>query len=106
MGRFIIFICVTVLVSMASNALIGFLVALICSIIGDVFLVSQGKVRATGSNYGNSLSHKNSVIETNTKGINPGSGLPMMDSCIDVGGNAYGSSGFDSQFHDAFNNGW
>lgn len=34
-------------------------------------------------------------------GINPASGLPMLDGCIDVGGNAFGTDGHDwSSHHD------
>ncbi|EJB8514977.1 hypothetical protein AB7A53_006456 [Pseudomonas aeruginosa] len=34
--------------------------------------------------------------------INPANGLPMMDECLDVAGNLFGTSGFDTDFHSSF----
>lgn len=34
--------------------------------------------------------------------INPANGLPMMDECLDVAGNLFGTSGFDTDLHSSF----
>lgn len=39
-------------------------------------------------------------------GINPGSGLPMLDGCIDVAGIPFGSDGWSSGCGDSFSSGF
>lgn len=37
-----------------------------------------------------------SLFDDGNSSVNPASGLPMIDSCIDVGGNVFGCASFDT----------
>lgn len=107
---------------MASNILVGFLIAVFCSVMLDAVLIFTGHMKApkghyyhmsnmptTGVNSSTGLPMANSRLDVsgNPYGgprneINPATGLPMLDDSIDVGGNMYGTS--SSDFHSNDNN--
>lgn len=108
MGRFLFFLGVFGFCCLLMNFVFAFAIALVASILLDVYLVATGKM---GSANNNKLQFKpfhhasdfnnepksfkaSSHWPTNSPKIslNPASGLPIMDgSGIDIAGNPYGS---------------
>lgn len=96
MGRFLFFLAIATIASMASNIFFGFLIGVVCSIILDVYLVCSGKLKNTGKGYyHNEFESLESFKGNRSYGHNPANGLPMRDFSTDIMGNPMGTGGHD-----------